>query len=242
MDKFGLIGKSLSHSFSREYFSKKFLNQGLDAFYENFEFSSINAVKSLKKESNLKGFNVTIPYKTEIIPFLDELSDEAQEIGAVNTVKVIGDKWIGYNTDAFGFKQMIAPFLKGHQHKALLIGTGGASKAVAYVFEKIGLEVNYLSQNPQERNHFGYEDVNENMIAFHKVIVNCTPLGTFPNVDEKPNLAYEAFTPEHLAIDLIYNPKETKFLSLAKAQGAKTLNGLTMLEQQAEKSWEIWNL
>ncbi|MCH2235369.1 MAG: shikimate dehydrogenase [Crocinitomicaceae bacterium] len=241
MSLFGLVGKSLSHSFSRDYFSKKFDHLGILHAYENFEFPSIEGVLSLKSKVELKGFNVTIPYKTAIIPYLDELSEEAVAIGAVNTVKIEGENWIGHNTDAFGFKQMIAPFLKGHQHKALIIGTGGASKAVAYVLEGIGLEVNYLSRDPKERNHFPYEDVNTNMIDFHKVIVNCTPLGTFPNIEDRPSITYDAFTPDHLAIDLIYNPAETKFLSLAKAQGAKTLNGLTMLEQQAEKSWEIWN-
>ena len=241
MSTFGLIGKSLSHSFSRDYFSKKFQELGLDHFYENFEFSEIGEVSSLKEIQELVGFNVTIPYKEEIISYCDQLDEVSEEIGAVNTVHVKNGNWIGYNTDAHGFKQLIAPFLKGHHHKALIIGTGGASKAVNYVLENIGLEVNYLSRKPEGRNQFGYEDMNENMIDFHKVIVNCTPLGTFPNVEEKPNLTYNAFGPDHLAIDLIYNPEETKFLSLAKSQGAKTLNGLTMLEQQAEKSWEIWN-
>lgn len=240
MERYGLIGKKLEHSFSKKYFEAKFEDEAIDARYDNFELQAIEEVLSLFKQQ-IKGFNVTIPYKEAIIPFLDELSAEAFEIGAVNTVLVKNGKTIGYNTDAFGFKQMIKPFFESHHERAVIIGTGGAAKAVAYVLENLGAHVIYISRTPKGKNEFSYSDMNENMVKFNGVIVNTTPVGTFPGVDEEVELPYEYLTAKHLVIDLIYNPTETVFLKKAKAQGAWVLNGKTMLQQQAEKSWEIWN-
>lgn len=238
--QFGLIGKTLAHSFSKDYFTKKFKLHGIEAEYLNFELKTIKEVQQLKGE-NVSGFNVTIPYKEAIIPYLDEISDEAKPIGAVNTIEVKQGKWIGHNTDAFGFKQMVAPFLNNTHQKVLVFGTGGAAKAVTYFFENLGLEVNFISREKSGENCWSYEDINENMIKFHGVLVNTTPVGMFPEISNKLNIPYAAITPEHLVIDLIYNPSQTEFLRLAKEQGATTLNGQTMLEQQAEKSWLIWN-
>lgn len=238
--KFGLFGKSLKHSFSQKYFTQKFESEGIRATYDLIELDEIDSVKKYFN-SDYKGFNVTMPYKTQIIPFLDELSDEARIIGAVNTVANENGKWIGYNTDVFGFQQMIKPFFESHHERALVIGTGGASKAVAYVLENLGVKVIFLSRTPRDSNQFGYQDLNENMIKFNGIIVNASPIGMFPNEEQFIDLPYEALSNRHLVVDLIYNPQETLFLKKAKEQGAKVLNGLTMLHQQAEKAWKIWN-
>ncbi len=240
--KFGLIGKKLAHSFSKTYFTKKFKELDIEATYDNIEIPAIRMVKTVLKHGAIyDGLNVTIPYKTAIIPYLDELDESAKAVGAVNTVLNKNGQFIGFNTDVYGFKQMIKPFFKSHHERALIFGTGGASKAVAFVLEQLGSSVITVSRTPEGANQFGYDEVNENMIAFNTIIVNCTPVGTYPNVDECLPLPYEALTDKHLVIDLIYNPEETLFLKKAKAQQAWTLNGLTMLHQQAEKAWEIWN-
>lgn len=241
MNTFGLIGKSLSHSFSKKYFTKKFDSEGVIADYVNFEFNSISEVVSLKNNPELKGFNVTIPYKESIIEYLDELSPIASQLGAVNTVQIIDEKWIGHNTDVFGFRQMIKPFFKSHHEKAIILGTGGASKAVAYVLEQIGAEVIFISRSPQGEFEFDYDDLNEQMLNTCKIIVNTTPVGTFPDVDDEIQLPYLFLTPKHLVVDLIYNPAKTRFLEKSELQGAWILNGQTMLEQQAEEAWRIWN-
>lgn len=238
---YGLIGKSLGHSFSKKYFTKKFDNEARSAVYQNFELDSISEFpKLIKKHPSIKGLNVTIPYKESILPYLDEIDEEARRIGAVNTIKISNGKCVGFNTDAYGFKQSIKPFLRNIHEKALLLGTGGASKAVAYTLENLGIEVAYLTRNPKQTFHFHYEDCNENMIITFKLIINCTPLGTYPHTDEMPNIPVEFLSQEHLVIDLIYNPSETKLLSLAKKNGADILNGETMLREQAEKSFAIW--
>jgi len=245
MHLFGLVGKSLKHSFSKNYFEKKFQTLGLENYvYENFELENIESVKTLIAENpNLKGFNITIPYKETIIPFLDELSDEAKNIGAVNCVLISNKKLIGYNTDVYGFAQSIKPFLDNNHQRALILGTGGASKAVAYALQKTGVEVYFVtsSQSKKTSNSFFYSEINEVVMNAFKLVVNTTPLGMFPKIDEAPNLPYHLFTPQHLAYDLIYNPEQTLFLQKAKAQGAIAVNGLSMLQLQAEKSWEIWN-
>lgn len=241
--RYGLLGKSLKHSFSASFFTQKFEASGIPAVYENIELQNEGELRDwLKKNSSLyKGVNVTIPYKEKILPFLDEIDEEARAIGAVNTVRFEGDKAKGYNTDAYGFRQAIKPFFKSTHEKALILGTGGASKAIAHVFKNLGIDVNYLSTSKKGDQIFAYEEVNENMIAFHKVIVNCTPLGTSPNLEEMPNLPIHLVDEGHLVIDLIYNPSETRFLREAKQSGAVTLNGLSMLQHQALKAWEIWN-
>ena len=243
MINFGLIGKSLSHSFSRSYFEKKFIENELnDHFYKNFELETIEQFSNVLKTQNLKGLNVTNPYKESIIPFLDELSIEAKEIGAVNCINIVNGKTIGYNTDAYGFGQSIKPFLDTTHGRALILGTGGASKAVAYALKKIGVEVFFAtSSNKKNTNTFFYDEINEGMMSAFKLIINTTPLGLYPNINEAPALPYHLFTDKHLAYDLIYNPEQTLFLKQAKEKGAVTINGLSMLHLQAQKSWEIWN-
>lgn len=243
MINFGLIGRSLSHSFSKNYFEKKFAELGSkDHAYLNFELKTIEEFKAVLRTENLKGINVTNPYKEEIIPFLDELSVEAKEIGAVNCVKIENGKTIGFNTDAYGFGQSIKPFLDTTHERALILGTGGASKAVAYSLKKTGVEVFYATTSSKKNaSAFLYNEINERMMQAFKLIINTTPLGLFPNINGAPALPYHLFTDKHLAYDLIYNPEQTLFLKQAKEKGAITINGLSMLKLQAEKSWEIWN-
>lgn len=244
--KYGLIGKTLKHSFSKTYFEKKFADLKIDAEYENIEIDSIEKFPNTIASADWKGIvpqglNVTIPYKESIIPFLDELDITAKNIGAVNCIQFRNGKKIGHNTDAFGFKQLIKPFFEAHHERAIILGTGGASKAVNFVLEELGVSVIFISRNPKGRNQFSYDEMNENMIKFNGIIVNTTPIGMFPNVDEAPEIPYQFLTSKHLIIDLIYNPKESLFMKKAKAHGAVVINGETMLHQQAEKSWEIWN-
>jgi shikimate dehydrogenase len=242
MKVYGLIGKQLGHSFSKRFFEDKFLREGIDAQYLNFEIQSIQDFQQLLiQHPNLAGLNVTIPYKSEIIPYLDEIDAEAKQIGAVNTIVFRGNKLIGYNTDAFGFHQSIKPFLRNIHERALILGTGGASKAVAHVLRNLGIDVAFLSRTPNGSDQFAYSDANEYMFKAFKLIVNTTPLGTFPKTDECPPIPLDYFTPEHLVIDLIYNPEKTVLLQAAEQGGADILNGRSMLEHQALKAWEIWN-
>lgn len=241
---FGLIGANLTHSFSKAYFEKKFAELELHGYcYENFELQNIRDFPALiKNNTPLIGLNVTLPYKELILPYLDDLSNEAKAIGAVNCIKVSGGKTFGYNTDVYGFSQSIKPFLDLNHQRALILGTGGSSKAVAYALKKIGVEVMFVSSSASKKNEkvLLYGELNELVLRSHKLIVNCTPLGMYPNVDTFPPLPYEYFSAEHLAYDLIYNPEETLFLKKAAEQGAIVVNGLSMLKLQAEKSWEIW--
>ena len=242
MKTYGLIGKSLSHSFSKKYFTEKFDNQGLiDSEYINIEIETIEEFVEKVKELNPQGLNVTIPYKKAILPFLDDLDEVAETIGAVNTIVFKNGKLKGYNTDAFGFHQSIKPFFKSHHERALIIGTGGASKAVEYVLNQYGVDVMFASRNDSKNNILNWNDINENVIKHHLLIVNCTPLGMFPNIASKPDIPYSALSNNHLLVDLVYNPEETLFLKLGKENGAKVMNGLTMLQQQAENSWRLWN-
>ncbi len=240
MRKFGLVGKQLGHSFSKAFFTEKFQQENIQAIYENLEIPEIDKIEELLASGSFAGLNVTIPYKEAVIPYLNELSNEAKAIGAVNVIAFQNGKTIGHNTDAFGFHQSIKPFLTNRHERALILGTGGASKAVAYVFESIGLDVIYASRIPQGAKQFAYSDINEHMLNACKVIVNCTPVGTFPNVDESVLFPFEYLTEEHLVIDLIYNPAQTHFLGQSAAAGATILNGLSMLKEQANKAWEIW--
>jgi len=240
MKKYALIGKSLGHSFSKAFFEEYFSVHQIDSEYTNIELSTIEEIRAVLDRKIHAGFNVTIPYKEEVIPFLDELDQTAEAVGAVNVVALNQGKWIGYNTDAFGFHQSIKPFLTNLHEKALILGTGGAAKAVSHVFQSIGIDVIYCSRNPQKENEFSYDLLNDYMINACKVIVNTTPVGTYPDIDRCIPFPFQALTPEHLIIDLIYNPEHTKFLREAKLAGATTLNGLSMLREQAMKSWEIW--
>lgn len=239
---FGLIGKNIEYSFSRKYFTEKFEKQRLShCKYSNFDLKDISNFKDINLE-NIKGFNVTIPYKESIIDYLDKLDANAAKIGAVNTIKVEDDySLIGYNTDAYGFETSLIPLLEEYHTHALILGTGGASKAVAFVFNKLGISFKMVSRNPKNDSQIAYEEITKEVMDKHLIIVNCTPLGTYPDIKNRPNLPYSWITHKHLFYDLIYNPEKTTFLSLAKANGAVICNGLKMLELQAEKSWKIWN-
>jgi len=243
MYKFGLIGKNIEYSFSRGYFSKKFESENLPYSYENFDFQSIDEFPELiDKTKNLKGLNVTIPYKETIMPFLDKIDKKAKIIGAVNTIKITKKgKLIGYNTDYYGFSKSIMPYLKSQHTKALILGTGGASKAIAYSLNKLNIDFSYVSRRKSEGIEFTYDELDETISSQHKVIINCTPLGTHPNINKCPDIPYDGINNEHLLFDLIYNPEETKFLTIGKLKGATICNGQRMLELQAGKSWEIWN-
>jgi len=241
MRRFGLIGKSLSHSFSKDYFEKKFLELGIEATYENFELSKIDQINQLLKDGNLNGLNVTIPYKEAVIPYLDDIDPVAKEVGSVNTIAFMKGKSIGYNTDVIGFENSLKPFLEHGMDRALILGTGGAAKAVAYVMKKIGLDVLFVSRSPSGDNEISYNECNENAVRWHRLIVNTTPVGTMPHILEAPSISYEGITESHLLYDLIYNPAKTKFLLEAEKRGASIQNGLSMLKIQAEKSWDIWN-
>lgn len=238
-ETYGLIGKKLGHSFSQSYFTKKFVALQLDHQYLNFELSTIQEFPELIRTQNPAGLNVTLPYKKEVIPYLDELDPVAEEIGAVNTIKLEDDRMIGYNTDAFGFRQAIKPFLKSHHERALILGSGGASEAVNYVLQQIGLDCYIVSRNPKN-TQLDYQQLNKELMAGCLLIVNATPVGMHPDTSTAPNLPYEHLSDRHLLIDLIYNPEETLFLKKGKQHGAATLNGLSMLKQQAERSWAIW--
>jgi shikimate dehydrogenase len=241
--KFGLVGKNISYSFSRGYFADKFKREHLPHSYVNFDLKNIDELEEIiKTTSNLKGLNVTIPYKEDVIPLLDDLNKRAKIIGAVNTIKVTkSKKLIGYNTDYYGFKNSLKPNLKKHHKRALILGTGGASKAVAYALQKMNLKHDYVSRSKKEGVKFTYSDLTDELIARYTIIVNCTPIGTFPNVNECPDIPYDALTKQHILYDLIYNPEQTKFLSCGTLKDATTINGLEMLKLQAEKAWEIWN-
>lgn len=243
IEKYGLIGKNISYSFSKQYFTDKFEKENLPNFsYENFDISDVNQLQSIVAETlYLKGLNVTIPYKESVFPFLDKIDKKALAIGAVNTIKITKkQKLKGYNTDYYGFKKAIKPYLKPHHKKALILGTGGASKAVAYALHTLEIEYKFVSRNPK-KEQLSYEDLNSEIFNEYHIVINCTPLGTFPNIAEFPPLPYSFFTNKHLAFDLIYNPAETIFLQKAREFGAETLNGYQMLIFQAEKAWRIWN-
>jgi shikimate dehydrogenase len=240
--RFGLIGKNIDYSFSKVYFTKKFKALKLDHYtYENFDFQEISELENvLKNNQNIKGFNVTIPYKEAIIPYVSAMDAIAKEIGAINTIKITTEGIKGYNTDYYGFQKAMEPLLKKHHKFALILGTGGASKAVAYVFKILGISYKFVSRKA-ENDQFSYSDLNQKILEKYTIIVNCTPLGTYPNMERKPEIPYQYISPKHLLFDLIYNPEKTTFLLAGEAQGAQIKNGETMLEQQAEKAWEIWN-
>ena len=240
-DVYGLIGYPLGHSFSRAFFTEKFQREHINAEYRNFEIPEASQLLDIVRETpNLKGLNCTIPHKQAIIPFLDELSDEAREIGAVNVVKVMpGGKLKGYNADIIGFMDSIRPLLKPHHRRALVLGTGGASKAVCAGLSKLGLEWMYVSRTPKE-GQLTYADLTEDVLAGYQVIVNCSPVGMYPHVDETPALPYHLLTKDYLLYDLIYNPEMTRFMQLGQARGATVKNGLEMLHLQALASWKFW--
>lgn len=241
MRRFGLIGHPLGHSFSKSYFERKFQNLGLeDHSYDLFEMPSAVGFEQLSLDPELVGLNVTIPHKSSIISFLHDLSESARTIGAVNCLSRVDEQWIGHNTDAPAFQATLEPLLHGKTPKTLVLGTGGSSKAVVYALKKMGIIALLVSRTKKE-NSITYSDLNQDNIAEYGLIINCTPVGMYPNVDLTPPLPSNGIQPGQLIYDLIYNPEETKLLTLAKAGGAKIKNGLQMLEKQAELAWEIWN-
>ena len=240
--KFGLIGRNIAYSFSRGYFQNKFKELSLeDHSYFNFDLEDISQFPELvEKNPNLGGLNVTIPYKEQIIHFLTKLDVVAAEIGAVNTIKFSQEGLIGFNTDAYGFEQALLPQLQAHHQHALILGTGGASKAVAYVLQKRNITIQFVSRK-READRLSYEDLDREILEKHSLIINCTPLGTWPDVEAKPGIPYSFLTDQHFLFDLIYNPEKTAFLKEGEKRGAAICNGLKMLQMQAEKAWEIWN-
>ena len=236
MRHFGIIGYPLLHSFSARYFNEKFATEHIDAEYSLYPMKGLTDERMNELMDHLAGFNVTLPHKQAVIPFLERLDETAQAIGAVNVVH----NRVGYNTDCLGFIDSIRPLLREYDRKALVLGTGGASKAVCYGLRKLGIQPTLVSRTPKE-GMLGYGDLNEAVLAEHTVIVNCTPLGMLPDVDSCPAIPYEMITARHLLFDCVYNPEETLFLHKGKAQGATIRNGMEMLTGQAKAAWEIWN-
>ncbi|WLD22789.1 shikimate dehydrogenase [Flavobacterium dauae] len=238
MNTYGLIGKNIDYSFSRNYFNNKFNNEHiLNSQYINFDIDNLSKLNNIFKQNN-KGYNVTIPYKKEIIPYLDALDIHSKKIGAVNTIQIKNGQKIGFNTDWIGFKKSLEPLLKTHHTQALILGTGGSSKAVAYALKQLQITYKTVSRT---KGDFVYNQLNQKILSEYLLIINCTPLGTFPVVDVAPEIPYNFITKNHLAYDLIYNPAETLFLKNCREKGAVSKNGLEMLEIQAEESWKLWN-
>jgi shikimate dehydrogenase len=242
MRQFGLIGKTLKHSFSKTYFGKKFIDESIrDCSYENFELQSIDEFPKLIADNpELNGLNVTIPYKEEVLQFLHFKNEIVEAIGACNCIKFVNDELHGFNTDAVAFKNSLQKYLRPHHKCALVLGTGGASKAVQYALKELNIDYVLVSRH-KKQNQLGYEDVGEDTINKHQVIINTTPLGMYPNVDQDPPIPYKAVSEQHLFYDLTYNPPKTKFLQQGENQGAQIINGYEMLVAQAEESWRIWN-
>ena len=246
MDKYGLIGYPLGHSFSISYFNQKFADEGINATYENFEIPSIDDLPEIiDRYPNLRGLNVTIPYKEKVIPFLDSISPEARAIGAVNVIRVVHQKnktlLKGYNSDVIGFTQSIEPMLDPKWHKkALILGTGGASKAINYGLKSLGIEPVFVSRY-ERPGTIQYQSITPDVVREYNVIVNCTPMGMYPHTDECPQLPYEAMDSHTILYDLIYNPDQTLFMRNGAKYGAEVKNGLEMLLLQAFASWEFWH-
>ena len=247
MNYYGLIGKKLTHSFSQNFFNNKFSKENISAYYENHELDDVSLIRSLFHKKLIQGINVTVPYKNAVIEFLDDLDPISKDINAVNTIlpkynngNLISLK--GYNTDVYGFSQMIKPYFKSHHERALVLGTGGASSAVNYVLKSLNVKVNFISRKTSElSNVFTWDDLNDYMIKHHFLVINTTPVGMYPNIKEEFEFPFSQVGPKHLFIDLIYNPEETIFLKRARLKKAQTLNGYNMLVNQALKAWEIWN-
>lgn len=247
MKTFGLVGYPLGHSFSQDYFTKKFAAEKIDAQYLNFQIEDIALFpEKVLTIDGLSGLNVTIPYKQKVMQYLDEIDETAQKVGAVNVVKIVRDgskmRLRGCNSDVVGFENSLRPLLKPCHTSAYILGTGGASKAVRYVLEKLNINYQFVSRNADAANNIlSYQQLTSELVENHKLIVNCTPLGMSPQIDACPDIPYQAIGAEHLCFDLIYNPEETLFLKKSKEHGATIKNGLDMLIGQAVRAWEIWN-
>lgn len=243
MRRFGLIGKKLGHSFSARYFAEKFEREGLqDCDYSLYELPEIECVKEFMLKPNLVGFNVTIPYKQQVIPYLDDLHPQAAEVGAVNCVKILPDgRKIGYNTDVDGVRVSLNKLLGGDKvESALILGTGGAAQAVDYVLRERGIELKVVSRD-KNRGDLTYDELTQDVMSAHRLIINASPVGMFPACDDAPAIPYAMLSGSHYLFDLVYNPLVTRFMELGAAQGAKTLSGIDMLYAQAESAWRIWN-
>ena len=240
--RYGLIGRNIAYSFSRGYFKQKFETENLEkCTYENFDLNEIQELNKILIKKNIYGLNVTTPFKREVVPFLDRLSPTAEKMNAVNTIKFHKDGTIsGHNTDVYGFQKSLLEIISTPPKKALILGTGGASSAVAFVMKKLNIEFTYISRSAGA-NAIEYNKVDEKVMNEHHLIINASPQGTFPDIHLAPQLPYAFLTNDHVLFDLIYNPPETRFLQEGKKRGCKTLNGQKMLEYQAEKSWQIWN-
>ena len=244
MNLYGLIGYPLGHSFSKQYFTEKFAREGLsDCRFEAFPISSIDQFTALIKEhKSLKGLSVTIPYKEQVLDFVTELSDEVKYIGATNSIKIIGEKLIAYNTDIIGFEQSFCKGLQDHHKKALVLGTGGASKAVQYVLKKLAIDFLVVTRNEHlKAGQINYSMIDERIMNEYFIIINCTPIGMSPKENDCPEIPYEYIQPNHYLYDLVYKPKKTQFLQKGEQKGAIIQNGYEMLLIQAEASWKIWN-
>ena len=241
MKRYGLIGHPLKHSQSRFYFNEKFEYEGLDCLYQHFDIRTLDELHDIMaKYPDLCGFNVTIPYKESIIPLLDEMDATAKEVGAVNVVTITNGKLKGYNTDVYGFEQLLERAIKGRDtSRALILGTGGASKAVRYVLKQKDIPFSLVSRD-SEKGDYTYDTLTDEVLKANPLIINTTPLGMFPQIDNFPDLHYQGLTRKHTLIDLIYNPRETAFMELGRTWGAKVYNGLQMFEEQAKKTWELW--
>jgi shikimate dehydrogenase len=243
MKVYGLIGKTLGHSFSKKYFTEKFQQLQLtDCVYENFEFSEAAAIGELKNSPEISGLNVTIPYKTSVFTFLDEVTDACRQMNACNCIQVKNDRWMGHNTDVTGFERSFTPHLKAYHHKALILGTGGSSKAVAFVLNKLSIPFLMVSRQKTADGLIAYETLTKDIVEEYTIVINTTPAGMFPGINECPLFPYEYITGKHYFFDLIYNPTKTQFLANAESRGATIENGEQMLMIQAEESWKIWNL
>jgi shikimate dehydrogenase len=242
MKRYGLIGYPLTHSLSQQYFTDKFSQEGInDCIYERFSIPSIDDLHTiLDTHKDLCGFNITIPYKKEVLAFLTERSKAVEEVGACNCVKIEGQNLIGYNTDVIGFENSLIPFLKPTHNQALVLGTGGAALAIVYVLQKLGIAYKYVSRSAAE-GQFSYNDLDASVMELHTLVINTTPLGMFPNIEACPDIPYQLLTPEHHLFDLTYNPAESTFLAKGKQMGATIQNGQQMFVEQAEQSWRIWN-
>ncbi len=243
MRTFGIIGFPLSHSFSQKYFTQKFLDEGIeDAAFKNFPIENIHALNDiLSQEPNLKGLAVTIPYKKQVLPFLQSATDEVKAMGACNCIRIAGGQLHGFNTDVLGFEKSFVQHLQPRHTHALVLGSGGAAAAVMFTLQKLNIHYKLVSRSPASADALRYEDITKDLLQTYTVIINCTPLGTYPKVDEAPALPYHWLTPDHYLFDLVYNPPLTKFLAMGKEQGAIIQNGYDMLTLQAEENWIIWN-
>jgi len=238
---FGLIGHPVSHSFSKSFFEKKFINENImDCCYDLIDIKSLKEIEALKLNNTFSGLNVTIPYKKTIFPFLDWISEDAMTIGAVNTIKISDEKWYGYNTDVIGFEKSLLPLINTNVKNALILGSGGASLAVQYILNKLNISLTIVSRF-KTNGQLNYEELSETLLNNHQLIINTTPLGMFPHIHEVPNIPDHFLNKNHIVYDLIYNPEETLLLKNALINGCKVKNGLQMLHLQAEESWKIWN-